>query len=101
MLEHLQPLPTHCELEIGEAGRITAGRRQTCHEPTANRISNDSKHDRYCARQLAKRFHRRCAASHQHVRLERGQFLDIGLVAIDAIAQPAIIDLDIPAYRPP
>ena len=100
MLEYLKPLPTHRELEISEAGCIAAGRRQTCHEPTADRIGDDGKHDRYRARLLTQHSHRRRAACHDHVWLERDQFLRIGLGAIDTVAQPAIIDLDIATFRP-
>src|SRR5262249_61097640 len=93
-------LPTNRILEIGKAGDVLAGTRQTGHKAAADRVADEREYDRYGLRFLLKD-PRHLIRTGQHDVGRRGDQVSCksaGLVGI--AAGPTIVDLDIASFDP-
>jgi hypothetical protein len=100
LLEQLQPLPHHGELDEGEAGDVATWTRQACDEALTERIVDHSDDNRDGAGRLFQRGNNRRAMSNDQVRRRLHQLRRVSLDTGGAAAGKSIVDPDIAALPP-
>ena len=99
LLEQLQPFRAEAVFIRHEAGDVSAGVRKALDETSADRIGNNSEHDRHGAGGPVQR-HNGIAAGQDDVRAECDQFRCVSTTALGIAGTPAVVDPHIAALGP-
>jgi len=93
LLEQLQPSAAHAVFEVGEAGGVAAGVRQSLDKTATDRIGDLYEYDRHNARGLQNRPGGRTANGHNNVGCRADQLRCIPAFALAVAAHPARVDM--------
>ena len=100
LLEQLQRLAEHREVDIAEAGDVAARVRNARNEALSYRIVDDDEYGGDGARRLLEYCNRARPCGKDDIRRELHQFVCKAARALDIAARPASLETDILAFRP-